>query len=447
MRQRISFLVCAFLATSIAAFAAGPTKQKGPGETPPTPKSMIVAEQIVTDNAYDGYTLFAPKNSKLTYLIDNQGNIVNTWKSRYGSGTNAELLSNGHIIRASSVGFDGNLNIHTPFAGGIIEEFDWEGNLVWEFHYNDEKFLQHHFIDIMPNGNVLMLAYDYISKDEAIAAGRDPQKLSDGFLTPEHVVEVKKTGPKSGEIVWEWHVFDHLIQDFDKSKKNFGVVSEHPEKININYCPPGPNPFGSDWNHAANASYNEVTDQVAIAVAGFNEVWIIDHNTTTAEAKGPQGDLIFRFGSPATYDTKGEMKLDGPHNAQILDDGTIAVINYGKMKDKYSSIAFIKPGNGMTNAQSVEYKYSNQKDMFSGFDLLPNGNALLTVVGGILREVTPKGKTVWQYANRDTGNGTLNIGDQIPMIPAIPGGGPGPSFPATYILTAQKYAKDYVTIK
>ena len=433
--QILSCIVVISVAAINSAFAS-----------PPTAAPIIVQDVLLSDSAFDGYTLFAPKDSTFTYLVDNQGKIINQWESQYHAGTNAELLKNGHIIRASSVGYDGNPNIHTPFAGGIIEEFDWQGNLVWQYHYNDAQVLQHHFIDVMPNGNVLMLAYDYISKDQAIAAGRDPEKLTDGFLTPDHVAEVKKTGSNSGEIVWEWHAFDHLIQDVDESKANYGKVAEHPEKININYTPPSPSPLGADWNHASSASYNEVTNQVVIGVANFNEVWVIDHNTTTEEAKGVKGDLVFRWGNPEAYGVEKDQTLDSPHNAIMQDDGSITVVNYGKSKDKYSSIVFIKPANSVTEAVEYQRKFSNEKLMFTGFDFLANGNALIIAVGGKLIEMTPEGKIIWQLFNLDSGTDMLKTGDKVPMRAAIPGQ-PMPKFPANYVLTAQKYAKDFVNIK
>jgi hypothetical protein len=35
--------------------------------------------------------------------------------------------------------------------------------------------------------------------------------------------------------------------------------------------------------------YNPELDQIAMSVRGNSEVWIIDHGTTTAEAKGHTG--------------------------------------------------------------------------------------------------------------------------------------------------------------
>lgn len=57
-------------------------------------------------------------------------------------------------------------------------------------------------------------------RDELIAAGRNPEMIGDRGLWVNHVIEVKQTGRTSGEIVWKWHLWDHVIQDFDSSKAN-----------------------------------------------------------------------------------------------------------------------------------------------------------------------------------------------------------------------------------
>ena len=37
-----------------------------------------------------------------------------------------------------------------------------------------------------------------------------------------------------GKIVWEWHLSDHLIQDFDAKKSNYGKPGDHPELLDFN---------------------------------------------------------------------------------------------------------------------------------------------------------------------------------------------------------------------
>src|SRR5262249_21989801 len=98
-----------------------------------------------------------------------------------------------------------------------------------------EKMLPHHDICWLPNGNVLMVAWDKKTAKEAVAAGRRPESAGENELLPDAIVEVKQTGKTTGEIMWEWHVWDHLVQDVDSTKPNFGEVAAHPERVDINF--------------------------------------------------------------------------------------------------------------------------------------------------------------------------------------------------------------------
>ncbi len=80
-----------------------------------------------------------------------------------------------------------------------------------------------------------MIAWEYKTRDEAIAAGRNPENVNIFGMWPGHIIEVEPTFPEGGNIVWEWHVWDHLIQDYDPLKQNYGNVGNHPELVDINY--------------------------------------------------------------------------------------------------------------------------------------------------------------------------------------------------------------------
>ena len=47
-------------------------------------------------------------------------------------------------------------------------------------------------------------------------------------------MEIQPTGPTSGQVVWEWHMWDHLIQDQNSSADNYGVIADHPQLLDIN---------------------------------------------------------------------------------------------------------------------------------------------------------------------------------------------------------------------
>ena len=155
-------------------------------------------------------------------------------RANISSGAAAYLLDNGHLFRPAEVvnrkpGFQG------PAAGGRIQEFDWDGNLVWDFEYHSEKRLPHHDAIKLPKGNVLLICWEMMDEKEAVAKGRRPETVKDSHLQPDCLVEIKPTGKKTGEIVWEWRSWDHLIQDRDKTKPNYGNVTEHPELFDVNY--------------------------------------------------------------------------------------------------------------------------------------------------------------------------------------------------------------------
>jgi len=167
---------------------------------------------VYDSSSFFGYTLFAPNSWTTTYLIDNYGRLINSWEGGYLPGMSVYLLENGHLLRTARVVSFGS------GAGGAVEEVTWEGTLVWHYEYHSDEYLQHHDIESLPNGNVLILAWEYKTRAEAIASGRDPALIQDLKLSPEHIVEVKPQGQSDGEIVWEWHLWDHLIQDFDSDQ-------------------------------------------------------------------------------------------------------------------------------------------------------------------------------------------------------------------------------------
>ena len=176
-----------------------------------------VGTTFITEDVYDAFTLISA-NTK-AYLINNCGEVVNEWTSAYIPGNAVYLLPNGNLLRAGRVQ-DNSSDIVFGGQGGIVELFDWDGNLIWSFLYNSNQERQHHDVFPMPNGNVLILAATVISSVEAILAGRDPNSLPENRLYNEQIIEVEPIGTNQANIVWEWNVKDHLIQDIDNSKDN-----------------------------------------------------------------------------------------------------------------------------------------------------------------------------------------------------------------------------------
>ncbi len=439
-------------------------------ETATTATQTQTVGLFVNDSrAWDGYTLVAPKHYGSTYLINNKGRVVHTWSgSRYEPGQAVYLLENGHLLRPCMI--KGPLSSGGG-EGGKIEEYDWDGNLVWQFDYSTSMYTQHHDIKPLPNGNILMLVVEKKTYDEAIAAGFNPSRLQSqiqqqGYMLPDSVVEIKPTFPSGGTVVWSWHVWDHLIQDYSPSKNNYGDVAAHPELI----CPGADGgQIPSFWNHMNAIYYNAFFDQIILSVRGNSEVWIIDHSTTTAEAAGHSGgrygkggDLLYRWGNPIMYraGTKADQKLYQQHDAQWIEAGcpgagNILVFNNGLGRN-YSTVDEFTPpvdaeGNYALAAGKAfgpsEFTWSYQAtpptslyaEAISGAHRLPNGNTLICDgTHGTFTEVTANKETVWKYVNPVATTGPLAQGAAIPPDPARSN-----EF-LNAVFRVRRYAPDYI---
>jgi len=376
-----------------------------------------------------GYTLVSPLQSRSTFLIDMNGRVVKAWNTDSTPSSIAYLLPNGDLVRAG-------LASNPPFGqtaggGGKMQEFNWNGDLVWDFTFGTETTTQHHDFTRLPNGNIMMLVKEKKTPDEAIAAGRIPSTTQDTTVQPDSLVEIKPNGKTGGEVVWEWHVWDHLIQDQDKTKANYGDVAAHPERVDINYNVVAGQRANSDWTHFNAVDYNPDLDQVLVSLRNFSEFWILDHSTTTKEAAGTTGgksgkggDLLYRWGNPRVYraGTAEDQRLYGQHNVHWIPKGLtgaghIMVYNNGDSRPgvKYSSVEEIVlpalsngryplgPDKKYGPDRSVwSYSAPNPADFYSvnisGAQRLSNGNTLICAgAPGIIFEITPEKRVVWQY--------------------------------------------------
>ena len=380
--------------------------------------------------AFSGYNLITASDNA-TYLFDNEGRVVHSWPSNIGIG-DAYLLDNGHLFRRGSAA-----NLPPRFRGpgkhGRFQELDWDGNLLWDFEYVSDKRQPHHDAIKLPNGNVLTICWEMIEADEAIAQGVWPKSMKDVHLQPDCLVEIKPTGLHTGEVVWEWRTWDHLIQDYDRTKPSYGNVADHPERINANTGENDGSTRNPDWMHVNAVAYNPSLDQIALSSPSFSEIWIIDHSTTTEEARGHTGgrwgkggDILYRWGNPRSYrrGTTIDRRLFSQHNIHWIAKGLpgeshLLVFNNGGGREpkEHSSVDEFAPpidnaGNYIRQEHASfgpdtplwSYTAPNKSDFYSWFisgaQRLPNGNTLINAGAvGVVFEVTPEKEIVWKFAN------------------------------------------------
>lgn len=396
------------------------------------------------NDTYNGLTLFTSQTE--TYLINSCGEAINQWTSAYPSGHAVYLLEDGSLLRAGRVG---NTTLSIGGAGGIIEKYDWDGNITWTYTISSETELQHHDIFPMPNGNILVLVLNVMSSAEAIQAGRNPNLITDGVLYNEQILEIEPVGTNQANIVWEWNIKDHLIQDFDATKDNFGVVEDNPQLLDINFL--GGLSGSANWLHMNSIQYNENLDQIVMSSRHLSEIYIIDHSTTTSEASsnlggtyGKGGDLLYRWGNPQAYKqgTQSDQKLFGQHYPHWIPDGLpnagqLILYNNGFTRTPSFSEIFIltppttAPGvydytsNTAYGPATTDYTYTNPDDptnffsrILSSAQMLPNGNILICDGdSGYFFEIDTNDNIVWEYINPTGTSGIMAQGDDPEAVP------------------------------
>ena len=426
-----------------------------------------------SDNLSAGYVMFRPANSASTYLVNRKGEVVHEWKGNYG--VNSFYLNNDGSLTVLAIDQD-----FPVFAGGgeagRLQKISWESKMLWDFEYANEQHHAHHDIAVMPNGNVLAIAWEAKTAEEVLKAGRKPDMTPKAGLWPSRIVEVEPNGASGGKMVWEWHIWDHLIQDYDSEKENYGEVVLHPELLDVNIGRKVPPPIsqdsmdirrarrigwrnttvenrGSDAYHLNAINYNAELDQIVFSSPQLNEIFIIDHSTTSVEAAsheggtyGRGGDFLYRWGNPQNYHQgdSTDQKLFGQHDIRWIEKGKsgagdLTVFNNdvpnGPDSLDYSAIYQIKPpinekgsydrmDNGRYGPDAPHWKYiatdtlSFYGSFISGAHRMQNGNTFINEgPKGRFFEVNPEGEILWEYLNPYRGNIHHPDGDQVSPIP------------------------------
>jgi len=379
---------------------------------------LVFAPRTAGQAPAPGLRLFGPMNGNATWLVDVNGSIVHTWPSTLPPGLGVRLRDDGSLLRtirttgAPAIGG----------AGGGVQRLALNGTVLWDFRYDGSAHWSHHDVETLPNGNILLVAWENKTAAQAVEAGRNPALLQGGTMRVDHVIEVRPTGPATGVIVWEWHIFDHLIQDFDPTKANFGPVGSHPELVDFNY--PATAAGAMDWNHVNSLHYDPIHDWIVLSAHHQNEIWVIDHGTTTAEAAGHSGgrwgkggDLLYRWGNPAAYrrGSASAQQLFGQHSPVVLPPGRPGAGNFMVFNNNYPGgsrvwefVPPLDPSGNFVLAPGAAYGPSGPVWSYSapGFNSmnisscrrLPNGNTLIcSGAQGRVFEVTAAGQQVWSY--------------------------------------------------
>lgn len=399
------------------------------------------------EKTFDGYMLYSPNKSTTTYLLDNEGQIVHTWKSDYFPGRYCYLLENGHLLRGAQILNDkGKIIRPAPVDAtwGMLQEIDWDGNVVWEYKMLSDKITAHHAFYRMPNGNTLLLGFEGVSKDEARKLGR--KNIFEGRMgfgkesTDEYWLDFIREVTPAGKVAWEWHLKDHLGMGRDKVNFNFIL----PRATGINYS-------SYDWSHGNSISYLPDTDQVLINFRNLSEFMLINHKT---------GKIEDRWGNDTTWNPEarkpiwvddGDQIVFGSHDAHRIAKGLPGAGNYllldnGSERPERQRSRIVEID---AKTKKIVWEYSPKGIGFmthrqGSVQRLPNGNTFVCSANhGHVFEVTPDKQVVWDFVNPLFKDGKAKIftTDDVDGVSYAHGGS------LNMIHRAYKYGKDFPGLK
>jgi hypothetical protein len=394
------------------------------------------------NSAEDGYELFAPIRSDTTYLIDKCGRLIHQWGSPNTPGMSVYLLPDGSLLRSANAGnrtFRG-----FGSQGGQIERYDWNNNLIWSYTLSTDTQMQDHDIYPMPSGNVLAVIWVSLDSNVQKAHGRKPA-LTLPSIWSVKIQEIQPVGATGGNVIWEWDLRDHLIQDYDSTKANYGVIADHPEMVDINYTDSGT--ASKDWIHANAVIYNPALDQIIVSAHNLSEIWMVDHSTTSAQAASHTGgahsrggDLLYRWGNPRVYGrgTAADRVFYTQHNPNWIPAGyphagSIIIFNNGQGRPggNASSVDIFTPpmdstGNYATSAGQAylparpfwSYEAATPSSFYStvmgSAQPLANGNIIVCEASeGIFFELDSNKNMLWRYQNPVSANAAVTQGTHI----------------------------------
>jgi hypothetical protein len=406
---------------------------------------LIICVRSISAQQYDGWTLYSTMGGTNTYLLDTNGTVQKTWTTTGKStGYSSYLIPGGTLVRtvkASGVQFTGG-----PICGEV-EKRDYNNNVLWDFVYSTYDYCTHHDICPMPNGNVLLIAYERKTAAQVTAAGCTSYSQESW---PEKIVEVKPTGATTGTIVWEWHFWDHLVQNTNASLANYQTsIVNHPELLNVNLM------NSKDWIHMNGVDYNPMLDQITFSCHNLNEVFVIDHSTTTAEAashsggnSGKGGDLLYRWGKPSNYQASGTTIINVCHDAHWIKEGLphanyLAYYNNNGISTSQScGDMFMPPVTGYNYSLTLGQQYlpttyavrqatGGYNSNMGNIQELPNGNRLLAqATAGVIKEFNSAGTLLWSFTAAGSvpkafRYNSCYINNAAPAIPTITENIPG----------------------
>lgn len=351
------FLIFRSLNTRFSSFGTSPILDRG---------KVSLGYTLITP--YNRFTKIGPEFEGKIYLLDLLGRVVHTWKTKHQA-LYSILKPNGNLLVVLE---QPSYIQDIPGGGntGIIEELDWNSNVIWEYQ-ND---LLHHDIVPLKYGNLVVALWEKTPPEIAqkIKGGVFGTEIN-GIIWSDEIVELN---PKK-EIVWTWHSYDHL----------------DPEKDSL-----GPLMPRSAWTYTNGIFYmdkNPIDGQEGYLLS-------MRQTSTVFIIRKSDGQIIWR--SP-------QGMLNTQHDPTLLPNGNILVFDNGlyRLPNPFpilgSRVVEIDPKQNkivwqFDGGESAVDKVKIFSPIVGGAQRLENGNTLITDgTRGHIFEVTKDNEVVWDFIN------------------------------------------------
>lgn len=341
----------------------------------------IVVSRYDPARAYNGLTYFQDVFTGALLGVDMDGEVLweHTEPSDYTDGDNLgfRVLDNGNILYTG----DSRRKILDP----------WENEVLWE----DEQRGGHHDLRMTPQGTILFLTNEWFYVDY------DPWKPNNRLLGD----VVQELDPQTGEILWEWHLRDHVDPVEHNEREAWGF-------------------WEFDWSHCNTVAYypgytfdGQTYDAVLLNSRHLDTFWMIDRATD---------QIIWSCGQHGTFGRREPPEpplFDSAHAPEMFERHRFVLFDNGNLRDPPVSRALeivVDPLAG--TAEEVWAWTDPEIQMFDPWcgdaNRLPNGNTLFTnVTRGRLIEVTPSGEIVWEMTMKYPGEGLVHSLYKCERIP------------------------------
>ena len=153
---------------------------------------ILLFSLLMPQDVLDGYTIFTPQGANPgagaeTELVINNlysdgtcqndcEDTIHTWTHDRGP------ASMPYLIQGDEPGLENAILVYpyrvlnpTMDSGGVgggVQLVDWNSNVLWDFVLSNEQYQHHHDVQPMPNGNILMIAWERFEQDQWEQMGR-----------------------------------------------------------------------------------------------------------------------------------------------------------------------------------------------------------------------------------------------------------------------------------